>query len=175
MKTLLLGTLLVVLALGLVLWLYRGAQVFVLQRGDYAATHYDQSQAGRDRLHRAEQLAQRVGWTLSDGSRQNAFYLASRNGAALIYLHGSPGNALGALDEAVVFAEAGYGVLLVDLPGYGASEGDRTWDARFVESVSRAIDFAASRPEVDPARIGGLGYSNGGCLVRAWRMSNSNS
>ena len=165
MKTLLLVMSVSVLALGFAFWLYRGAQVFALQLGDYAATPYADSEAGRERLARAALRARRVGWQLSDGSRQNAFYLASRNGAALIYAHGSPGNALGALGEAMVLADAGYGVLLVDLPGYGASEGERAWDARFVESISKAVDFATAQPEVDAGRIGGFGYSNGGCLI----------
>ncbi len=165
MKMLLLVTSVAVLAIGLAFWLYRGAQVFALQLGEYAATPYAGSEDGVERLARAARVARQVGWQLSDGSRQNAFYLPSRNGAALIYAHGSPGNALGALGEAVVLAEAGYGVLLVDLPGYGASEGNRAWDARFVESISMAVDFAVAQPEIDPARIGGFGYSNGGCLI----------
>jgi dienelactone hydrolase len=28
-----------------------------------------------------------------------------------------------------------------------------------------AVDFAEGQPEVDPMRIGGFGYSNGGCLI----------
>lgn len=165
MKMLLLVTSMSVLAVGFAFWLYRGAQVFVLQLGEYSATEYDGSEADRERLARAARLSRRVDWLLSDGSRQNAFYIASRNGAVLIYAHGSPGNALGALSEAAVLADAGYGVLLVDLPGYGASEGKRAWDAGFVESISMAIDFASAQPEIDPKRIGGFGYSNGGCLI----------
>lgn len=165
MRNLLLIGSTVVLLLGLAFWGYRGAQVFRRQLGEFTPTPYATSEAGRQLLAKASATSREVAWELSDGSRQSAFYVPSHNGAVLVYAHGSPGNALGALDEALVLAERGYGVLLVDLPGYGSSEGNRAWDAQFVESIRRAVDFAVLQPEVDPGRIGGFGYSNGGCLI----------
>jgi len=155
----------ILFASGCLFWFYRGTQVFIRQSVEFAPTPYDATGVGRQRLAQATRIAQRVGWQLEDGSHQNAFYLPPQNGSLIIFAHGSPGDGLFALEEGRILAERGYGVLLVDLPGYGLSEGNRAWDASFVESIRRAIDFAQTRPEIGPHQIGGFGYSNGGCLI----------
>ncbi|HPG25208.1 MAG: alpha/beta fold hydrolase [Spirochaetaceae bacterium] len=166
MKSLVLGGLAVVVLLAFGFWLYRGLEAFRYELLDFGPTPYDAHERSRALRERARSVTEEVGWVLADGSRQVAYYLAPRNGAVIVYAHGSPGNALGLLrGEPTALAEAGYGALLVDLPGYGASEGQRTWDARYVETVRRAVDFLSARPEVDPRRIGAFGYSNGGCVV----------
>jgi dienelactone hydrolase len=56
----------------------------------------------------------------------------------------------------------GYGVLLFDRRGEGASDGDFNafgWDGE--TDVRAAIDFLERRLDVDPGRIGGLGLSVG--------------
>jgi len=153
------------LLLGAGYWAYRGLQAFRYALGDYAPTPYEVSEEGRSRLGEALEWTRRVQWTLSDGSVQNAFYRPSRNGAVIVYAHGSPDNGLGLMPEARALAEAGYGAVLVDLPGYGESEGRRAWDEKFLESIRLAVDFAVAQPETDDRRIGGHGYSNGGCLM----------
>jgi pimeloyl-ACP methyl ester carboxylesterase len=165
MRVLLLSLVAAIAVLGIAFWIYRGTQVFRRQLSEFEPTAYESSEAGRQSLERAAAVSERVSWVLSDGSRQSAFYVAPRNGALIVYAHGSPGNGLGLISEALVLAERGYGALLIDLPGYGASEGRRAWDAMFVESIRRAVDFAVGRPEVEATRIGGFGYSNGGSLI----------
>ena len=57
----------------------------------------------------------------------------------------------------------GYGVLVFDRRGEGASDGDPNafgWAASRDLAAARA--FLAARPDVDPERIGGLGLSVGG-------------
>jgi alpha-beta hydrolase superfamily lysophospholipase len=59
-----------------------------------------------------------------------------------------------------MLAAHGYGVLVFDPRGHGASEGDPNvfgWSGE--EDVRSAIRFLQARPDVDPARIGGLGLS----------------
>ncbi len=146
-------------------WAYRGLEAYRRALGDYVPTPYDASEARRARLAEGLTLSRRVSWKLADGSAQNAFYLPARNGALIIYAHGSPGSGLDSLPEARALAESGYGALLVDLPGYGFSEGRRAWDTHFLESMRRAVDFAVTQPGIDPDRIGGHGYSNGGSLI----------
>jgi len=153
------------LLIGSCFWAYRGLEAYRRALRDYRPTPYEATEAGRARLAKALALGRRVGWKLGDGSLQNAFYLPGRNGALIVYAHGSPGSGLDALPEARALAESGYGALLVDLPGYGFSEGRRTWDERFIESIRRAVDFAVVQPGVDSDRIGGHGYSNGGSLI----------
>ena len=60
----------------------------------------------------------------------------------------------------------GYGVLLLDRRGEGASEGDYNafgWAGE--PDLRAAIAFLQRQPDVDPARIGGLGLSVGGELL----------
>ena len=57
----------------------------------------------------------------------------------------------------------GYGVLLLDMRGYGLSEGDANafgWGA--AADVEAAVAFLQRRPDVRDGRIGGLGLSVGG-------------
>ncbi|RIL06870.1 MAG: hypothetical protein DCC71_05230 [Proteobacteria bacterium] len=98
-------------------------------------------------------------WTLADATRQRAFYAPGTSGCVLVVVHGSPGTALGMLPQARALARRGHGVLLVDLPGYGGSEGARTWGAAARASLRAAVDFAAAQPGV--RAIAGYGYSMG--------------
>ncbi len=150
----------------IVFWADRGRQSFSAALGDFAPTPYERSESGRELLERVGPLVTRVGWKLADGRRQVAYYVPPRRGALIVYAHGSPGRGLGLYaGEAGRLVERGYGALLIDLPGYGASEGSRTWGPDFIESIRLALDFAVAQSEVDPDRIGGFGYSNGGCLI----------
>ena len=67
------------------------------------------------------------------------------------------------LDHAVVLARHGYGVLLYDARGMGRS-GGRAMDFGWYgdRDVAAAVSFLASRPEVDPTKIGAVGLSMGG-------------
>ncbi len=105
-----------------------------------------------------------VAWTVA-GATQHGWYVPPTNGALVVYLHGSPGNRGSLLPEARALARAGYGALLLDLPGYGESEGRRFWDDVYLDSVRAAVDFAAAQPEVDASRIGVFGYSMGTCIA----------
>ena len=51
------------------------------------------------------------------------WYAPSRNGAAVVLLHGAGSTRSNVLDEAVVLAEHGYGVLMLDARGHGESAG----------------------------------------------------
>ncbi len=105
-----------------------------------------------------------VAWK-SEGEELRAWYVPPRNGAVLVYLHGSPGTRAGLLPEARALARYGYGAVLLDLPGYGASGGRRRWDATYLAGVTAALDFAAAQPEVDAARLGVFGFSMGTCIA----------
>jgi uncharacterized protein len=103
-----------------------------------------------------------VKFTTSDGLELEGWYVPSRNGAAVISF---PGRA-GTQKQARMLIRNGYGVLLFDRRGEGASEGDPNglgWGG--VEDVHAAIDFLRERPDVDPDRIGGIGRSVGGELL----------
>ena len=65
-----------------------------------------------------------------------------------------------------MLVEHGYGVLLFDRRGEGASEGDGNmfgWDGE--RDIFAALDFLEQRSDVDAGRIGGIGLSVGGELL----------
>ena len=99
----------------------------------------------------------------SDGVRLSAWYVPSRNGAAVVVLHGSGSTRTAVLDEAVVVAQHGYGVLLLDARGHGRSGGTAMdfgwWGDR---DIAAAVRWLQSRPEIRDGRIGALGLSMGG-------------
>lgn len=93
----------------------------------------------------------------------SGWYVPSRNGAAVVLLHGSGSTRSNVLDHAVVVAEHGYGVLLLDTRGHGASGGranDFGWYGEL--DATAAVTFLTRQPEVDPTRIGVVGMSMGG-------------
>ena len=90
----------------------------------------------------------------SDGLDLAGWYVPSRNGAAVIVFPGRSGTR----KQARMLARNGYGVLLYDRRGEGASEGDPNgWGWDFDKDILAGIDFLKDRPDVDPHRIGGLG------------------
>jgi pimeloyl-ACP methyl ester carboxylesterase len=99
----------------------------------------------------------------SDGVRLAAWYVPSTNGAAVVIRHGAGSTRSDVLDHAAVVAGGGYGTLLVDARGHGASGGramDFGWNGE--ADIAAAVDFLATRPDVDPTRIGVVGLSMGG-------------
>ena len=95
--------------------------------------------------------------------RLSGWYIPSKNGAAIILLHGFNGDRLDMRSRAEALARHGYGVLLYDMRGHGESGGDvRAFGWQDVEDVGVALEFLLNREEVDPNRIGILGFSVGG-------------
>ncbi|MEQ8483703.1 MAG: alpha/beta fold hydrolase [Pseudomonadales bacterium] len=135
-------------------YVYLGARAYRLEAVDFAPAR----SASPKHL---QPPIETIHWQLPDGARQRAFYMPSRNGAAIVYVHGAPGNAAGFEDDARAMAAFGYGALLVDMPGYGASEGKRDWGSAYRQSVRAGLEFLQQRPEIAADRIAGLGYSMG--------------
>lgn len=103
-----------------------------------------------------------VTFPAADGVRLAGWYVPGRNGAAVVLLHGAGSTRTAVLDHAEVLARHGYGVLLYDARGHGASEGramELGWYGDL--DVAGAVDFLAARPDVDPDRIAAAGMSMG--------------
>ena len=106
---------------------------------------------------------QEVRIAMDDGGEVAAWYVPSRNGAAVLLIHGSGGNRSRVADRARMLARHGYGVLALDLPGNGESDGRSSgvgWTAQ--PGIDAALDFLSGRPELDRRRIAGFGVSLGG-------------
>jgi dienelactone hydrolase len=103
-----------------------------------------------------------VSFETDDGLTLRGWYAPSRNGAAVVLVHGSGGSRLGPRKHARLLAEHGYGVLLYDGRGRGESDGDTlgfTWT--WQPDVDAAVEYVKSRSDVDDSRIGALGLSGG--------------
>lgn len=98
-----------------------------------------------------------------DGVRLSGWYIPSANRAAVALLHGASSTRSNVLEEAVVLARHGFGVLLFDARGFGRSDGramNLGWHGD--RDVAAAVSFLQQRPEVDRDRIGVVGSSMGG-------------
>jgi dienelactone hydrolase len=103
-----------------------------------------------------------VTFKASDGVRISGWYRPTRNGATVIVAHGGGSDRRGSVAHASMLARHGYGVLLWDARGRGRSAGrQNAWGWGWPKDVEGALAFLRGRPEVDPARIGGLGLSTG--------------
>jgi fermentation-respiration switch protein FrsA (DUF1100 family) len=103
-----------------------------------------------------------VRFRASDGLALAGWYRASRNGAAVLVVHGGGGDRTGAVAHAEMLARHGYGVLVYDARGRGRSEGSPNgfgWDWR--KDVEGALALLKRQPDVDAGRIGALGLSTG--------------
>ena len=125
----------------------------------YVVTHAGRAYVPTPQLGTA---FQEVSFTTPDGLRLEGWYVPSRNGAAVISFPGRRGPQ----KPAKLLAQHGYGVLLFDRRGEGESEGDPNllgWEG--TRDIEAAIAFLKARPDVDDARIGGLGLSVGGEMM----------
>ena len=66
---------------------------------------------------------QEVALETADGRELSAWYVPSRNGAAVLLSHGSGGSREHVVAHVRMLARHGYGVLALDNPGNGESEG----------------------------------------------------
>ena len=94
---------------------------------------------------------------------------ASERRAAFLVLHGFGSNSESSnvLAPTRVLNQFGYVTLRFDMRGCGKSEGEfgRVICLEQVEDLGNALDFLATRPAVDPDRIGAIGSSFGGAVA----------
>ena len=103
-----------------------------------------------------------VSFTTSDGLSLKGWFVPSWNGATVIAFPGRSGPQ----KHARMLIKHGYGVLLFDRRGEGASEGDPNifgWVGD--RDLHAAVAFLRNRSDVDPERIGGIGFSVGGEML----------
>jgi len=99
-------------------------------------------------LQTADDLALTAHWRASDGGRPT-----------VVFFHGNGGSLAGAARETTGFAQAGYGVLLVEYRGYGGNPGDPS-EAGFYRDGRAAMAFLAAQG-IAPARTVVIGNSIG--------------
>lgn len=125
----------------------------------YGFTHITRADVPTAKLGAAHEA---VTLKTSDGLKLRGWYIPSRNGAAVIVF---PGRA-SSQKHARYLARHGYGVLLYDRRGEGASDGDpHAFGWSFDEDIKAGVAFLKNRPDVERGRIGGLGLSVGGEML----------
>jgi dienelactone hydrolase len=109
-------------------------------------------------------------------SRITAYYVTPQGDGpfpAVVFMHGSPGQRVTFLGEAVELAQRGIASVLPDAPFSRGSprppdvdftDGDPARLAQLVVELRRAVDFLVEQDEVDPSRLGYVGFSWGGSL-----------
>ena len=108
---------------------------------------------------------QNVTFLTRDQLRLTAWYRAPSDGSVVIVTHGTNSDRSSMLPELRLLTDAGFGVLAFDWPGLGTSQGTIRWDGQARRALTAAIDWVSTQPGVDPARIGGLGFSIGANLM----------
>lgn len=127
------------------------------------ATNVPSTTLGAGRLAEFGVVARDVDYLADDGTHLSAWYVASRNGAAVVLRHGAGSTRTSVIPQAVVLAKHGYGVLLTDARGHGRSGGramDFGWNGD--ADITASVSFLADQADVEPNRIGVVGLSMGG-------------
>ena len=102
--------------------------------------------------------------TTADGVTISGWYVVGTQPNAIVIVHGIHANRAYLIPQAVLLAEAGYHLLLIDLRGLGQSEDSMmTFGYREALDVQAAIDYLVALPNVE--RVGALGHSLGAAAV----------
>lgn len=110
--------------------------------------------------------AREVTLRTEDGVELRGWYLPSRNKAAWVLAHGLSQTRMDLIPEARALHDGGHGVLLFDLRAHGQSGGETsTWGDKERQDVRAALAYVRAQPDVDPARVGVLGFSIGSAAV----------
>jgi hypothetical protein len=100
---------------------------------------------------------------MRDGRKLSAWYVPSRNGAAVVLSHGSGGSRGRVPAHVRMLARHGYGVLALDNPGNGESDGHSNGLGDNAQpAIAAGLDYLEHRTDVNPERIAGFGLSLGG-------------
>ena len=85
--------------------------------------------------------------------------------AAVVLVHGVYADRSALLFETRRLAQAGFGVLALDVPGQGGSGGTTQWGVPERRAVGASVDWLTQRGDVDPRRIGAFGMSMGAYVL----------
>ena len=152
-----------ILAIGLLFALRIALQNYLGERSDF--TRWPSPQISQHPERTGIPGLHEVFFAAPGEPRVAGWYSPSRNRAAIVLVHGTAGDRSSLLAETRMLAQAGFGVLALDLPGQGASDGKTLWGVPERHAIMAAVDWLSGRDEVDPRRIGGFGLSMGAYVL----------
>jgi dipeptidyl aminopeptidase/acylaminoacyl peptidase len=152
-----------VLALGLLFVLAIMVSSYLGERSDYTRTPPRPASRHPERTGVAG--LREIRFSDASGTRLAGWYAPPQNRGAIVLVHGTGADRSGVLVETQFLAQAGFGVLAIDLPGQGASAGKTRWGPPERQAISGAVDWLSAQTEVDPSRIGGFGQSMGAYVM----------
>ena len=122
-----------------------------------SATRSRTPRAGRSTSRLSGSRIEEIRIEMRDGRKLAAWYVPSRNGAAVLLSHGSGGSRGRVPAHVRMLARHGYGVLALDNPGNGESEGHSNGLGDNAQpAIAAGLDYLERRPDVNPKRIAGL-------------------
>lgn len=125
-----------------------------------ASLHPRRGPVSRRELPKSLASATEMNVAAANGAIVSGWYVPPRNGAAVVFVHGTSADRRQLRPEAAALVEKGFGALLFDLPGHGESTGSVRWGAGERDAVAATVDFLAGKPEV--RHVGAFGFSLGG-------------
>ena len=109
--------------------------------------------------------AQNVTFHGATGTTLAGRFFPGRTHATIILSHGYGASQEQMLPWASFLHQAGFSVFTYDMRGCGQSGGSITFGALEQRDLVAAVDYLASRPDVDKEKIGALGFSLGGATT----------
>jgi fermentation-respiration switch protein FrsA (DUF1100 family) len=114
-----------------------------------------------------------VAVTTPDGLRLVGWFIPAPGGALVMTVHGYKDNRGSMLGVAEVLHRHGFAVLDLSVRAHDRSDGEViSFGAREMADLDAWFQYAKSRPDVDPARIGLFGVSMGGALAIQYASQN---
>ena len=155
----------ILLALVLLLYVVYAGYFYLNQRSSHFPRHFLGPPAALPNVPGLEQI-----WLDTSEGQVETWYLAplgaeqTAPAPLCIIAHGNADLIERWLPSTLGLRRMGIGVLLVEYPGYGRSEGSPSYDA-IRETMLLAYDTIIRHPQVDPERILLFGHSLGGGAV----------
>ena len=110
----------------------------------------------------------------ADGLNLAGWFIPSKNGALIIFVHGYKDHRGSMLGAAAMYARHGYGVLLASVRAHDRSDGERlSFGHEEMKDLDAWYRVAASHEGVDVNRIAILGVSMGGSLAIQYASQNA--
>ena len=96
------------------------------------------------------------------GGAISAWFVPPHGGGTIVILHGMQADRSSMLTEIRALVAAGHGIVALDFPGHGESDGVVDLVDGRIAAIKAIVDSLTHCSDVDPSRIGLLGFSFGG-------------